>query len=407
MKHKIIVALIAFFTFSNSLHAQIITAEDSLTAGLVAGTAKTIISGYGEANASHDFKLNNSNATLKRTVLFIGHKFSNKITLFTEMELENAVVTNEAGNKGELSMEQALLKFDINKSNYILAGLFIPRIGIINENHLPITFNGVERPMVEQLVIPATWRSIGIGYYGNSERIRGLHYSVSLAKGLDASKFTNGSGIREGRQMGNVSNGNSVGINGSLLYYVDNFRIQYSTYMGGTTAIEQRVADSILIKSKSFSNPVFLNEFNVQYRNNGVEAKALAAYISIPNALEINRAYANNTPNAVLGAYAEIGYNILTKTKYNKHSFVPFVRYEYMDLNSSIASNGVENDANKKSFLIAGITYKPLQGVAIKMDYTLQQTGVQNSALIVTPFPQQVPYYTKKNFLNLGIAYSF
>lgn len=407
MKYKIIFTIIAIISFAFRSQAQIITREDSLSAGLVAGTSKTIISGYGEANISKDFTTNTSHATLKRTVLFIGHKFTDKITLFTEMELENAMISKDASSRGELSMEQALLKFDLNRNNYLLAGLFIPRIGIINENHLPITFNGVERPMVEQLVIPATWRSIGVGYYGNSDRISGLNYNVSIMKGLDASMFTNGSGIKEGRQMGSLTSGNSMGLNASLLYYVKDFRLQYSSYIGGTTALEPRVADSLLLKSKAFSNPVLLNEFNVQYRKNGFEAKALGAYISIPNADVINRAYANNTPNALYGAYVEMGYNVLRNTKYNKHNLFPFVRYEMMDLNSKVASNGIENDANKKSFLFVGFTYKPIQGVAIKMDYNYQQTGKQNEALIVTPFPQQVPYFTQKNFLNIGIAYSF
>jgi hypothetical protein len=41
------------------------------------------------------------------------------------------------------------------------------------------------------------------------------------------------------------------------------------------------------------------------------------------------------------------------------------------------------------------------------MDYTHRMTGEQNPALIVTPFPQLVPYYTQKGFLNFGIAYNF
>ena len=58
-------------------------------------------------------------------------------------------------------MEQAFLKFNLNPKQYIVAGFFIPRIGMLNENHLPVNFNGTERPIVEQLVLPATWREFG------------------------------------------------------------------------------------------------------------------------------------------------------------------------------------------------------------------------------------------------------
>jgi hypothetical protein len=77
-------------------------------------------------------------------------------------------VEGGVGNNAEISMEQAFLKFNLNAHQYIIAGLFTPRIGILNENHLPVNFNGVERPMVETLIIPATWRELGAGFYGNS-----------------------------------------------------------------------------------------------------------------------------------------------------------------------------------------------------------------------------------------------
>lgn len=68
-------------------------------------------------------------------------------------------------------MEQAYLKFNLKPNQYIVAGLFTPRIGILNENHLPVNFNGVERPLVETFVIPATWRELGVGFYGSLNNI--------------------------------------------------------------------------------------------------------------------------------------------------------------------------------------------------------------------------------------------
>ena len=63
-------------------------------------------------------------------------------------------------------MEQAYLKFDVGRTHYLTAGLIIPRIGIINENHLPTTFNGVNRPFVETYVIPGERGSGVIGING-------------------------------------------------------------------------------------------------------------------------------------------------------------------------------------------------------------------------------------------------
>ncbi len=394
-----------------NINAQVLTSEDSLTAGLVAGNQKTVLSGYGEARMSYDLKQKDAEANLKRVVLFVGHKFNNKISLFTEMELEDALVAGGiegSSGGGEISMEQAFIKFDINPANYVIAGLFLPRIGIINENHLPTTFNGTDRPFVEQSVIPSTWRGLGIGFYGSTGKIPGLNYSLSLTNGLNSGRFENGSGISEGRQQGANARGMGLSVNGALLYYYKNFRFQYSTYIGGSTAIEQRVADSLGLNSGFFANPVFLNEANVQYRNEGVELKLLGCMIHIPDADNINRVYANNTPSSMLGAYAELGYNFLHERKNeNYKALILFMRAEYLDLNQQIAENGIANDANKKTYLLGGITFKPVRGVSVKMDYTHRITGEQNPALIITPFPQLVPYYTQKGFLNFGLAYNF
>lgn len=405
---------IIVITFSaTATFAQVLTPEDSLSAGLISTDRSTIFSGYGEARYTLNTKRKTSEASLERAVLFIGHKFSNKISLFTEMELENALVTGggeedgETG-KGSISMEQAFLKFNLNNpNNYIVAGLFIPRIGFINENHLPATFNGVDRPFAEQLVIPSTWREIGVGYYGSVSRVPGLNYSVALTNGLNSAAFRNGSGIRDGRQLGSKAQGMNLGLSASVLYYINNFRLQASGYIGGSTALEKRVADSLLLNSGAFANPVALAEMNGQYNNNGWNARAIIAYIHITDAAAINRAYANNTPQSLYGGYAEIGYDLFYKKHHAQKSLIAFGRYEYMNLSATVPYNGVQNDANKQQYIVAGFTYKPVSGVAVKLDYVQRITGEPNPVLIITPFPQQVPYFKSNGFINLGVAYNF
>jgi len=156
----ILTGLILFCFVTNPVKAQyrtnaqnlVLTNEDSLNTGN--NQNKTVISGYGDAFYQRDFNKEQSKASLERVVLFVGHRFNEKISLFTEMELENALVvssgeSDEGGNGGgDISMEQAYLKFNLNARQYLVAGLFLPRIGILNENYLPVNFNGVERPMI-------------------------------------------------------------------------------------------------------------------------------------------------------------------------------------------------------------------------------------------------------------------
>src|SRR6185436_17206631 len=99
-------------------------------------------------------------------------------------------------------LEQCFIKFDITRQVYINAGFFTPRFGIMNENHLPTTFNGNERPMLEQMLIPATWREVGLALYGSSRSLPGFNYSLALMNGLNAEKFGLEEGIRAGRGEG-------------------------------------------------------------------------------------------------------------------------------------------------------------------------------------------------------------
>ncbi len=95
---------------SVSLSAQFLNREDSMTAGLNPSSHNVILSGYGEAKYSYNANLETANINLTRAVIFVGYRFNNKISLLTEIEIEDAKVD---GGGGELAFEQCLLKFDL------------------------------------------------------------------------------------------------------------------------------------------------------------------------------------------------------------------------------------------------------------------------------------------------------
>jgi hypothetical protein len=403
--------LLASILFSSSVIAQQAsdsTAEEALSLNLLknAQTA-TPIGGYGELRYTYDALNKTATTNLDRAVIFMGHKFNNKISFFSEIEIEDAKI--EGGKAGgEISLEQAFARFVVKRNTYLYAGLFIPRIGLINENHLPTTFNGVNRPFVETLVIPSTWREIGIGLYGNIKQVNGLQYTLALTNGLNSAGFENGNGIREGRFEGRDAMAASIATSGSLLYYINNFRFQLSGYIGGSAGLTPKVADSLQLSSGAFGTPVMLSDFNVQYNKNAWSIKAMAAAISVPDAKAINAAYTSNTPELIMGSYVELAYNVLYHSKkYNNKKFNLFARYENLDLNAKTAENGIHNNALQQQYLIAGFTFQPVVGIIVKADYLLKQTGDWNQALITLPFPQQNAYQAKRSFVNLGIGYSF
>src|SRR5690348_17349924 len=123
MKKLLALSFAAFASFNaisqvRTPAQQLLTNEDSLNAGY--GKSKTVISGYGSAFYQRDFNEGSSRMNLERAVLFVGHQFNSKISFFSELEIEDAKLSGgESG--GEVAMEQAYLKFNLNSRQYIVA----------------------------------------------------------------------------------------------------------------------------------------------------------------------------------------------------------------------------------------------------------------------------------------------
>jgi len=149
-------------------------------------SGKTTIGGYGEMHYNNlDSK---KEVDFHRSVLFLGHEFSNKTRFFMEWDLEHA---------GTMELEQSFLEFDISDKTSVKTGVVLIPVGIINETHEPPTFYGVERNPVENKIIPTTWREGGVGISG--ELAEGWSYDAYLTSGLETSSG-DGYAVRDGRQ---------------------------------------------------------------------------------------------------------------------------------------------------------------------------------------------------------------
>jgi len=406
MKTATFTLLISFSLLSTSVLAQkpATTSEDSLNNN--SSKSATTIGGYGNAFYQHNSSLKTSKINLERFVLFTGHKFNDKISFFSELEVEDAKVAGgEEG--GEVAVEQAYLKFNLNANQYIVAGLFLPRMGVLNENHLPNSFNGNERNYVETFILPSTWRELGVGFYGSLNTIP-LNYSFGLVNGLNSASFEHGSGIREGRFEGRNASANNLAVTAAVQYSPGDFKFQLAGYYGGTIGVSKLKADSLGLSSGTFGTPVAIGEADVQYAKDGFSVKVLGTIVSIPDASAINRAYASNTPKTEYGAYAEVGYDLLHSSAGNHDKqLIVFVRDEKFNVNASIPSNGVVDGTLNQNHVVAGFTYLPIRNVAVKADVRIVHTGAQNPDLVINPNPVAQPYQPNYNLVNLGIALSF
>ena len=64
------------------------------------------------------------------------------------------------------------------------AGNLLLPMGLVNEMHEPPFYRGNFRPEVERMILPSTWRELGVGLHGAiAERVS---YKAYLVNGLDA-----------------------------------------------------------------------------------------------------------------------------------------------------------------------------------------------------------------------------
>ncbi len=81
----------------------------------------------------------------------------------------------------------------------------------------------------------------------------------------------------------------------------------------------------------------------------------------------------------MLGWYVEAGYDLLRKTD-TPHSLLPFVRYEQVNTQRSVAAGFTADPSNDLSVLALGMAWKPVPQVVAKIGYQVHQndadTGV-------------------------------
>lgn len=154
----------------------------------------TQIGGYGELHYNGGDK---DQIDFHRFVAMINHQFNDSLRFFSEIELEHSLSGDD--QPGEVELEQAYIEYDINENLRAKGGLFLLPVGLLNENHEPTRFFGVERNPVESNIIPTTWWEAGAGLSGTfAETFR---YDLALHSGLETpTSEGNAFKIRNGRQ---------------------------------------------------------------------------------------------------------------------------------------------------------------------------------------------------------------
>ena len=310
----------------------------------------------------------NGELDVQRLVLLFGYRFDEKTQFVTEIELEHV---------NEVFVEQAFVNYAVGSNVSLRGGLMLVPMGIINEFHEPTTFNGTERPAMDNAIVPTTWREIGIGVAGRLNDIS-LGYQAYVFNGFKSTEadgeggisgFLQGSnGLRNGRQKAIQSTIDSPTLSLKFDYYgVPGLRLGLSGYFGKTQAeddIEQIDGANIGIS---------MIGLDARYAYQRFTARGQFVHASLSDTDLYNTLTGNDLGSALQGFYVEGAYNLLPLIK--KQKLFAFARYEKFDTHADTAGDLIANEAYDRTDVTTGLTYHIAPGVVIKGDYQFRSNA--------------------------------
>lgn len=377
-KHSLtcfVVALLALTSFVSPAQAQ---APPPLP------EPKTLLSGYMEFHYNKP-QFEDGQIDFHRFVLLVTHKYSDHIRFVGELEVAHAFVEGFE-EAGELELEQAYIDFLLSRRLNIRAGMMLMPMGIINERHEPPVFYGVERPLLDTVILPTTWFEVGAGLHG--ELGRGWRYRAFLTAPLNAARFSAEEGLRDGRQKGSRSNLGTIAATG---------RVEYVGIRGLTAGAGAWTGKSGFEFRPRFDVPVHVLEADARYARDRLELRAQAAQVSIGNTHDLNDAVGRtigvgpNIAKTMRGAYLEAGYRVVSGARYGDVG--AFVRYENVDTQFRMAEGFLPLKQFDRDAWVVGATYWPDPDIAFKVDYTVLRS---RSTSIAAP-----------NSFNVGLGWWF
>ena len=289
-------------------------------------------------------------ADVHRMVLGWTYEFTDAIRLDAEVDFEHAAT--------EIELEYAHIDYDLGPALTLRAGSVLMPVGPLNEFHEPPLFYSVERPYVENTIMPTTWQEIGLGLVGRSGS---LAYRGYLVTGLNAAGFSSLSGIRGGRGHGAEAPAEDLAGVARLEYgTTGGLQLGASGYYGGADQGDSTLGDVT----------VGIVNGDARFRKYGLDLRGVIYKVFL-DADDLSAAQGEPIGESMMGWYAEAAYDLLRRDKdeSRRRSLFVFGRFEDFDTNDEVDDTFPENPAASRQVMTAGLSYMPIEKIAFKADF--------------------------------------
>lgn len=332
-----------------------------------------------------------TSATLRRVALSADRWFGERFRAYLEFEWENAIAC--ATCRGLAEVEQAFAEWRLMEAALGLrAGLVLIPMGILNLVHEPTTYLGVNRPMVEQVIIPSTWRELGIGAFGAPTPH--LRYQLYLTSAPDPLRL-NREGFVDGRFFGSFARTDGLALTGRLeVQPHPSWEVNGSFFAGDMGGNGDFFDDAG--SRRALTLPLIGWAVDARAQLAGVQVKALATQFFLPRTGDLLTAHRADgslhfpdpsatgvPPTRMEGAYVEVAYEVLRHFRAGEHSLRPFVRLETYDTQAAVPAGFTPDPRFAIVELTAGLSYRPDPRLVAKLDLQLRNRRQGDDELLL------------------------
>lgn len=315
---------------------------------------------------------NKSEFNVVRFVPYIGFRFNDWIVMNTEIEFEDGGARSDnTQNYKYAIVEFSYLDFLFYDEFALRAGYVLVPFGITNLNHEPNAYLTAYRPTVETMIIPSTWHTWGLLFFGE---VGDFKYYAGAISSPDAGKFEPGRFIQNGRNGARQFTDDVGGVLRATYDITNGLNVGGSFYYGGSSVLHQeRPGVDISGHTQNLHVNITMAELHATYKNYGWNITAMAAngwlegdLGQLPNSV----GEGNSIPNNVNGQYLTLAYDLFhpfsTLSKYQLYAVADI---EHLD---NIQYTFTDTFNTNKSFMqyTAGLTFFPIPQVPLKLDYT-------------------------------------
>lgn len=349
---------------ASALEERIRILEEKAADAEPGGGGRLVFAGYGESHVRIAEGPGEDSLDHHRFVLDISYVFAEWLSLGSELEIEHSAVGEDFG--GEIVFEQLFTQAGLGPVG-IRVGRFLTPVGIVNQKHEPPSFNGVERPLFDQVVIPTTWSSDGLELFGSPFPF--LSFEAGVVAGLDGTGFSATSGIRGGRIAERPSL-SSPAVTGRIDVFPfaetaaaggQHLRFGLSGWYGGTDNGNEG-------ENPGLDGSVGLVSGDFEYTVGPFDFRGVVAYAGIDGAREIG----NGVASAIFGWYGEAAFHVFPEAwrtgRLDRSDLVVFVRYEEVDTQFRMPAGIAADPRGDRREITFGLTFFVRPNLVVKLD---------------------------------------